>query len=144
MMDLDTQFRIANLAALAGWIALAAAPLARPQLVAAARLMGAALALGYLTLFALSLSGGAGGLAGFEYTPAGIASLFAKPEAAFIGWVHYLAFDLWVGAWEAEDAGRRKLAHALLLPCLFLTFMVGPIGLLCYLALRMAKGRRRA
>jgi hypothetical protein len=143
-MDLDTQFRIANLVALAGWIALAAAPLARPRLIAAARVMGAALALGYLTLFIVSLSGGAGGLAGFDYTPAGIAKLFARPEAAFIGWVHYLAFDLWVGAWEAEDAAKRGLPHALLLPCLFLTFMVGPIGLLCYLALRAAKGRRAA
>lgn len=143
-MDLDTQFRIANLAALAGWIALAAAPLARPQLIAAARVMGAALALGYLTLVALGVLGGGVGLTGFEYTPAGIAQLFARPEAAFIGWVHYLAFDLWVGAWEAEDAAKRGLPHALLLPCLALTFLVGPIGLLAYLALRAAKGRRAA
>ena len=143
-MDLDTQFRIANLLALTGWVALAAAPVARPQLIGFARILGAALALGYLTLIVASVSGGGGGLQGFEYTPAGIAKLFARPEAAFIGWVHYLAFDLWVGAWEAEDAGKRKLPHLLLLPCLFLTFMVGPVGLLCYLALRTAKGRRRA
>ena len=54
-----------------------------------------------------------------------------------VGWVHYLAFDLWVGAWETEEAERRGMPHAALVPCLALTFLAGPVGLLLFLVLRI-------
>ena len=69
-----------------------------------------------------------------------IATLFSQPRATLIGWFHFLALDLWAGAWEAEDAGRRGTPHARLLPCLILTLLAGPAGLLLYLVLR---GRER-
>lgn len=56
------------------------------------------------------------------------------------GWVHYLAFDLFVGAWIVRDGRRRDMWYPLLVPCLFLTFLMGPVGLLLYLMLRAAKG----
>jgi len=56
----------------------------------------------------------------------------------FVGWVHYLLFDLFVGAWEARDAQRRGVSHGLLIPCLILTYMAGPFGLLLYVVLRAA------
>jgi hypothetical protein len=52
------------------------------------------------------------------------------------GWVHYMAFDLFIGAWETRDARRAGVPHLMVVPCLILTFMLGPIGLLVYLALR--------
>jgi hypothetical protein len=64
--------------------------------------------------------------------------LFATPLPAFVGWVHYLVFDLFVGAWEARDAQRHGVPHAVLVPCLALTLMLGPAGLLLYLGLRAA------
>ena len=51
-----------------------------------------------------------------------------------VGWVHYLAFDLWVGAWEAEVAPKWGVPHWALLPCLGFTFLVGPVGLVMFLA----------
>ena len=63
--------------------------------------------------------------------------LLSSPQALLAGWVHYLVFDLWVGSWEAED---NSLPHWLLLPCLALTFLAGPTGLLLYHLLKM--GRR--
>ena len=36
---------------------------------------------------------------------------------------------------------RRGIPHVWLLPCLFFTLMLGPIGLLLYLALRYARLR---
>ena len=60
-----------------------------------------------------------------------------------VGWVHYLALDLWTGAWEAEEAGRRGMPHGAVLPCLLLTFLAGPAGLLLFLALE-ARWRRAA
>ena len=46
-----------------------------------------------------------------------------------------------VGAWIVRDAGRRGISHLAVIPCLLLTFMVGPAGLLLYLVLRLALRR---
>jgi len=90
----------------------------------------------YILCFALALSGeGASG--GFT-TIEGIRGLFSSDIGIVIGWTHYLVFDLFVGAWEARDAQRRGFSHWLLVPCLVLTFMAGPVGLLLYLGLRAA------
>ena len=66
----------------------------------------------------------------------GIRTLFSSDAGIVIGWAHYLVFDLFVGAWEARDAQRRGFNHWLLIPCLLLTFMAGPVGLVLYLILR--------
>jgi hypothetical protein len=89
----------------------------------------------------LFLSGGGPEGAGMGSLP-GVMKLFSMPLAAFVGWVHYLVFDLFVGAWQARDARRHGIPHALLLPCLALTLMLGPAGLLLYLLVRLAlRGR---
>ena len=68
-------------------------------------------------------------------------ALFTSPEIALAGWVHYLAFDLLVGAWEVRTAQREGLAFLLVLPCLLLTFLFGPAGFLLFNALRIATRR---
>lgn len=141
-MTADRLFDIANLIALLGWIALAFAPLARDRLVFAARVIGVALALSYAGLLITSLAGGGtegGGFTSLE----GVTALFARPEAVLVGWVHYLAFDLWVGAWAVEDAGKRGVPNWAMVPVLVLTLMAGPIGLLVYLAARAGLSRRQ-
>ena len=67
---------------------------------------------------------------------AGIAALLGSPNGATIAWVHFLAFDLFVGRWIYLDARARGLAWWLTSPLLFLTLMLGPLGLVSYLALR--------
>jgi hypothetical protein len=74
-------------------------------------------------------------------TLAGVSAGFAQPKLLVVGWVHYLVFDLFVGAWQARDAQRRGIPHLLLVPCLALTLMLGPAGLLLYLAIRFARTR---
>ena len=66
-----------------------------------------------------------------------VAVLFRSPYALLAGWVHYLAFDLFTGAWEARDAVRLDLSRWVLVPCLVLTFLLGPLGLALYLLLRL-------
>lgn len=78
--------------------------------------------------------------AGFR-TLAQVSRLFASPEVLLAGWVHYLAFDLFTGAWEARDAVRLGLSRWLVAPCLALTFLFGPVGLMLYLLLRLALRR---
>ena len=55
------------------------------------------------------------------------------------GWVHYLAFDLLVGTWEREEAAAIGLSRWLLLPCLGLTLMFGPVGWLLFMAMRFVR-----
>jgi hypothetical protein len=73
-----------------------------------------------------------------------VALLFSEPAVLLAGWVHYLAFDLFIGAWETRDAQAHHVPHLLLIPCLILTFMLGPIGLLTYFALRTMRAGRVA
>ena len=68
-------------------------------------------------------------------------AFFSVPETVLVGWVHYLAFDLFVGAWEVRDAQRRSISHLYVVPCLLFTLMLGPVGLLAYLTLRFASVR---
>lgn len=60
-----------------------------------------------------------------------IAALLGSPQGATIGWVHFLAFDLFVGRWSYLDSRARNVSALLMAPILFLTLMLGPIGFCC-------------
>ncbi|MEM6912469.1 MAG: ABA4-like family protein, partial [Pseudomonadota bacterium] len=74
-------------------------------------------------------------------TLANVMALFTNPWAALIGWAHFLAFDLFVGAWIVRDARVSRVPHLLIVVPLFFTFMAGPFGLLLYLILRQLRRR---
>jgi hypothetical protein len=73
---------------------------------------------------------------------AGVGRLFADPYVLLGGWIHYLAFDLFVGAWIARDAQRAGIPHLAILPCLLLSFLLGPAGLLLYWLIRGIRNRQ--
>jgi hypothetical protein len=73
----------------------------------------------------------------------GVMAVFDHPNGVLLGWSHYLAFDLFVGAWIGRDALRRGITHWLSVPGLVLTFLLGPVGLLVYLATRALRGKDR-
>lgn len=137
-MSLEALFQAAGALALAGWLLLVAAPGARwsAPLVAGV-VIPALLALLYTGLVAWALPGTDGGFDSLD----AVARLFADRRALLAGWVHYLAFDLFVGAVEVRDARRLGIPHLLVVPCLVLTFLLGPVGLLAYLGLRASKGK---
>jgi len=72
---------------------------------------------------------------------ASISALFQDPAVMVAGWVHYLAFDLFVGTWEVDDSRRLGIHHLLVVPCLMLTLMAGPLGFLLYLLIRLSRRR---
>lgn len=90
------------------------------------------IALVYAVLIVRYMPGADGGFGSL----ADVATLFARPGLLLAGWVHYLAFDLFIGSWEGRDAARRGIPHVLVIPCLILTFMLGPIGLVAYWSIR--------
>ena len=136
-MPLEQLFSLAGALVFPAWLLLLFAPAWRwtqryatfavPLLIAAFY--------GWLLLHAHAPTG-----AGFNSLHA-VQLLFSAPQALLAGWIHYLAFDLFTGAWEARDAVRLGLSRWLVAPCLVLTFLFGPIGLALYLLLRL--GLRR-
>jgi len=72
----------------------------------------------------------------------GVMELFTDKTAVTAGWVHYLAFDLLTGIWIKKNALKYNIHHLILVPCLLLTFMLGPIGLLLYLLVRSIKTKQ--
>lgn len=144
MIDPSTAFSIGGYLAMLGWAGLlvslfAASARAIAQL--AARLaIPALLAIAYGLLIWTGFGEAEGG--GFGSITE-VRALFASDSALAAGWLHYLAFDLFVGSWIASDGIERRIPALLILPCLPLTFLFGPLGLLLYLALRLALQRRQ-
>lgn len=66
----------------------------------------------------------------------GVMELFKNKEMVTAGWIHYLAFDLFIGSWICSDARKKGINHWVTVPCLLLSFMMGPVGLLLYFLFR--------
>lgn len=140
MLTPDFLFSLANPLAIIGWVMLVLAPRWRGT---RALVLSGAWSLGLAGAYALLIGGhylGAHGGEGGFASLAQVAALFHNPWALLAGWVHYLCFDLFVGAWEARDAQRCGLPHWALVPALGLTFLFGPVGLLVYFGVRRAFG----
>jgi len=126
-------FSLVNLVALGSWVLLAVLPRRRwVANVVTGMAIPALLATVYIAIVATKWGGSAGG---FSSLPA-VAMLFSNPWLLLAGWTHYLAFDLFVGSWEARDARDHGIPHLMVLPCLVLTFLFGPAGWLLYLGVR--------
>ncbi len=131
-------FSIANPLALAGWLVLAAGIMTkRPVLrdVVAGRLFPFGFSAFYtllIVVFWWSADGGFDSLANVQ-------KLFTSPWAALAGWVHYLCFDLAIGAHIARQIMERGLTRLVLIPILPLIFLFGPIGYLLGQALLMTR-----
>jgi hypothetical protein len=137
-MTPESVFSVAGLVAFTGWVALVLFPSRRwvADVLAGCVLPGMLSAL-YVVLVVVHWRGTEGGFSSL----AAVARLFESRWLLLAGWVHYLAFDLFVGSWVARDARQRGIRHVLVVPCLAVTFLFGPAGWLSYLGLRAASSR---
>jgi hypothetical protein len=148
-MSWETIFALVNWVAIAGWVLLIAFP-RRPKVMAAVLYLG----VGLLCLaYAAMIVGMHGGWLDaarppgapppnfLDYNIAGLQNLFVSDGGLVLGWTHYLAFDLFVGLWIAKDADDKHFSRIAQAPVLLLTFLVGPVGLLTWLAVRERRAR---
>jgi len=141
-VDPEKLFQIANMAALIAWLAIASFPRSRLITGLAAQIVvPCLLAIAYIAIVIRFFD--PSGFANFT-TLSGLASLQGGPWLLLAGWLHYLAFDLFVGTWEVRTARGEGLPHLAILPSLVLTFMLGPAGLLLFVLTRFALRRRLA
>ena len=139
MLDPSTAFSLMGLPVIATWAGLILSLFVKPARpiawTAAQILVPVILALAYILLIW-------GGRSAFEQGGFGsideIRALFANDSVLVAGWFHYLAFDLFVGSWIAREGIECRVPALLLVPCLGLTFLFGPTGLLLFLILRLA------
>lgn len=135
-MTPETLFTAANFTAMAGWAVLAAGVVFNNALLRdliAGRIVPTLLAATYTVLILLYWAGSQGGFSSLV----DVASLFANPWLLLAGWVHYLAFDLAIGAVIARKTFEESLPRLILVPILPLTFLFGPIGWLVFEAVRL-------
>ena len=126
-MNWEAAFGVANMLALASWAVL----IVLPRWPALLTVLQTFVIGGFLVAYAALVlvfffrveRGGFGSLAQVQ-------NLFASEPVALAGWLHYLAFDLFVGIWIAKRAEALKVSRLIQAPLLLTTFMFGPIGLL--------------
>ncbi|MEM6344356.1 MAG: ABA4-like family protein [Bacteroidota bacterium] len=135
-MTASLVFSIANTFVLVGWILLIFAPKwERTQQIV---LYGVVLVLSLTYAFLIAPT-----LANFSpdtfSTLENVMALFTQEQAVAAGWVHYLAFDLFVGAYIVREGISLQIPRWQYTLCLPFTFMFGPIGLLFFLLFKAIK-----
>ena len=132
-MDWNALFGLANTAALAGWAGLLVLPRWGVLLRGLQFGLIGAFCVIYAGIVFVAFFPVQGG--GFS-SIAAVQALFASPAMVVAGWVHYLAFDLFIGIWIARHADAAGISRILQVPLLLATFMFGPLGLLLYYGTR--------
>ncbi len=141
-MNAESIFSIANTLALIGWILLIFIPRwSWTRKIVVAGTIPLLLSVAYLVLIVLFFGQADGGFDSLE----NVMKLFTNKWAVLVGWIHYLAFDLFVGSWEVKDSQEKGVSHWFVIPCLILTFLLGPIGFLLYNVIRffVTKGEKQ-
>lgn len=140
-MSADLIFQYATLIAVAGWATLIVSPL-MPRIsdLAAAYVAPALISVVYVGLILAFWTTAEGGFGSLDE----VAQLFQTREVLLAGRLHYLAFDLFVGAWIVRRGRADGISFWLVLACLPLTFLFGPAGYLAFVAIRAARLQVRA
>ena len=138
-MDPDRLYLIFNVAVMPAWALLIFAPRwSGTQAVVHGIWIPLMLTVAYLWFL---VAGGPAPEGGGFTTLEEVMILFTSPTAVLAGWIHYLVFDLFVGAWEVRDSIRHSIRPQLMVFPLLLTLFVGPLGLATYLVMRWVMTR---
>ena len=138
-MSPDLVFKICNSIAPLGWLLLIVAPNWKgTKLIVRSGLVPLLLAIVYSTVIILFFGDSEGNFNSLQ----GVMQLFTSPWAVTAGWIHYLAFDLFIGTWELSNGQKHGMPHLLIIPCLIVTLFFGPIGLLLFYLLRANKTKK--
>jgi hypothetical protein len=138
-MKPDLLFKICNSIAPIGWLLMVIAPKWRfTKIIILSGILPLMLGLVYLTLIILFFGEGEGDFNSLQ----GVMKLFTNPWGVTAGWIHYLAFDLFIGTWELSNGQKNGIPHYLIIPCLILTLFFGPIGLILFFFIRATKTKK--
>ncbi|MGN6213561.1 ABA4-like family protein [Parafilimonas sp.] len=135
-MHTEQIFTAANMLAMAGWIILIFLPFWQASDKFIISIIITLMALVYTWLMFTTFK--PADIESFS-SLSGVKKLFENDKLVVAGWVHYLAFDLLAGMFIKNNGIRYNINHWLLAPCMLLTFLFGPAGLLLFLIIRLIK-----
>ncbi|MBX2821116.1 MAG: DUF4281 domain-containing protein [Rhodothermaceae bacterium] len=147
-MQNEQIFSLVSWTATAGWLILILLPRWRSTQWVAGLAIPVLLSLSYFILLGMGFLGmgtaepiDASYLNSDDVTPgfmelSGVMALFADDRSFLVAWIHFLAFDLFIGAWEVRDSQKHGIHHLIVVPCLLLTYIFGPVGLFLYMIAR--------
>jgi hypothetical protein len=132
---MDTIFSLSSLTAIPFWLLMILAPrwtwtrkiIASPFVILPATIL-------YIVLVFPSIASSFPTLANPKLET--IQTLLGSSMGATITWVHFLAFDLFVGRWAYLDSLERQIHPLVMAPILFSILMFGPLGFALYMGVR--------
>lgn len=131
-------FALASLSVLPAWLLLTLLPRWKWTRVIAAYITPTLLAVAWTILMGHQFAPHGGGFGSLEQ----LTELTRAPYILVAVWLHNLILDVFLGSWEVRDAQRLGVPHGYVIPCLAVTFLAGPLGLLVYFAVRVMVVRR--
>lgn len=135
-MNASTIFSFANSFVLLGWILLIFLP--KWKHTQTIILNGMILFFAILYAYLLLKDIGSFSMESFS-TLANVKALFQNDNAVAVGWLHYLAFDLFVGAYIVRKSQALQISRWLYTIPLPFTFMFGPVGYLLFFIIKTVK-----
>lgn len=135
-MNPSTIFSFANSFVLLGWILLIFLP--KWKHTQTIILNGMILFFAILYAYLLLKDIGNFNMESFS-TLANVKALFQNDNAVAMGWIHYLAFDLFVGAYIVRKSQALQISRWLYTIPLPFTFMFGPVGYLLFFIIKTVK-----
>ena len=132
-MDASTVFSFGNIFVLLGWILL----FFLPNWKHTQTLVLSGIIILFAILYSFMILRDIGDFKADSFNSlANVKVLFQNDNAVAAGWLHYLAFDLFVGAYivrKCKSLGVSRWLVSLVLP---FTFMFGPIGYLIFFIIK--------
>ena len=135
-MDTTTFFKIANNAAMFGWLLLLIAPKWKYTIPTLVSFIIFFLSTSYTFIIIKTLPYIKPDVFSSLTT---IRNLFANDIALLAGWIHYLVFDLFVGVYILREAEKIKLHRLVVTILLPITFLFGPIGYVTFQIIKTIK-----
>jgi hypothetical protein len=144
-MMIGTLFSINGIAML-GWVLLILLPKWRvTRFLAGTAVFPIYLALLYALGIIIAIAEGGLGFVRDFGSPEGVVRLLSNPDFALLVWLHVLCFDQAVGHYVYRDnMAHRYVPLPVQSVLLFLVFMFGPLGFLCYLTIRVFRKKPKA
>jgi hypothetical protein len=137
-MSPEAVFAFSNLIVVPAWLLLVIAPGWKGTRVLAAYITPAILAVAWAGLMLGQFAPHGGGFGTLEQ----LQELTQNKYILVAVWLHNLILDVFLGAWEVRDAQRLGVPHLYVIPCLIVTFLAGPVGLLAYFGVRITVVKR--
>lgn len=132
-MDIEGIFSLCGGITMIGWLLLVISPIVSPaKKIIQWGIIPFLVSLVYAWIFLTQMGDGEGGFDTF----ANVKLLFQNDYALLAGWIHYLAFDLWLGCWALFDSKKYGIHHLVMIPVLFGFLMAGPFALMIYFLVR--------